>query len=253
MKYPGAKTSLIPDIVEVFRKSGMRKLIDVFGGSGTVLLNVKAPVKIYNDLDSDMANVFSVLKRKPNYIYSRLSEAVRNGEFDSGRRRRDPPRNPSRPGNDEERAYATLSGFMKSFGGMGNTYNTREKSTRRYAINILQKYNVISSEVATWTIESMDFRDLVSRYDGPGSFFYLDPPYFEKNWYNHNFRVKDYEDLAGIMAGIKGTYLMNIDAVDDELTDIFGTPDFVKRYENQNQNVDTGTRPPRLKAFYTNI
>lgn len=252
---------MIPDIENSFRNSEMRKFVDVFGGSGIILLNVRAPEKVYNDLDHGMFNLFNVLQKHSQTLYNDFYDEVQRGELsraglrEKKRNRRNSKEDESIDPNEgpDQLALRTLIRNTLSFGGMGDTYHTMEKSAHAYAMKTLQQFPAIQKEVRSWIIENMDFRDLLKKYDSKGTFFYMDPPYYGKKWYNHNFRTSDYEDLNELMKGLKGKYLMNIDADQDELEDIFGGPDFIKRYENQNQNTQTGARPPRLKAFYTNV
>lgn len=272
MKYPGAKTVMLPDIVHIFRKSGARKFVDVFGGSGVVSLNIGADQVVYNEIDAELVNVFRVVKHNPSHLYRRLNGLLQNGSLQGGRNRKNDSgfqgnrrshtgntaaqetgksKHDEGSGGDPERAFSTIYGFTVSFGGMGETYNTKEKSTYRYIEKTVQQFSLIQNKVASWTIENRDFRDLFAIYASPDTFFYIDPPYYERRWYNHNFRKKDYEDLARIMTSVSGKYLMNIDAGDDDLEDIFGIPDQVRRFENRNG--PSGSKPPRLKAFYTNV
>ena len=53
---------MFEDIREIFNKSGKNTLIDVFGGSGKVLLNLNAKIKIYNDINNNLVNFFTELK-----------------------------------------------------------------------------------------------------------------------------------------------------------------------------------------------
>ncbi|MGC8609179.1 MAG: DNA adenine methylase, partial [Thermoplasmata archaeon] len=62
MRYPGSKARLIPAIKELYLKSGADTFIDVFGGSGTVLLNIVSEIKIYNDIDKDLFNFFNTVR-----------------------------------------------------------------------------------------------------------------------------------------------------------------------------------------------
>ena len=47
LKYPGAKFVVIPDIRNVFNNSHCNLFIDVFGGSGSVSLNINSPITVY--------------------------------------------------------------------------------------------------------------------------------------------------------------------------------------------------------------
>lgn len=259
MKYPGAKTVLIPDIIALFRKSGLKKFVDVFGGSGLVLLNTKAETKVYNDVDPNVANIFRTIQKHPKFMRDNLKEAVTSGYFSRSNLRKSGKEIISEiievestvPQGSAERAFLSLCRHMSSFGGMGETYNTIEKSVHSYAYKTLEQFTKIEKEVSGWAIENMDYKPLIEKYDSRTAFFYLDPPYFNKKWYNYNFKEEDYEALNALMKSIKGKYLMTLDATHDELEDIFGSPDYVKRYDNQNGR-SSGARP-RLKAFYTNV
>jgi len=41
--------------------------------------------------------------------------------------------------------------------------------------------------------------------------FYLDPPYWERRLYHHNFREQDFIDLDGRLHKIKGKFLLSLD------------------------------------------
>lgn len=267
MKYPGAKTSIIPDIDDIFRRSGKRIFVDVFGGSGSVSLNIKFASIIYNDLEPDLVNLFRTIQYDSRLLQDLLYEALDAYDFKRGRKQ--PPANkiprseatraqPNPSGKygkvpDANAATQTLLRFTMSFGGMGDTYGTMEKSAKGYLKKTLSMMPKIRENVSEWTIENLDFRELIKKYDSKDAFFYLDPPYNNRKWYSSNFRESDYEALNAILKGMKGKYLMTVDAHDDMLEEIFGEPDFIKAYENKNQNPNSGGRPPRMKAFYTNV
>ena len=62
------KVYLLPDIIEIFRNSGKKTIIDVFGGSGKILLNTDARVKIYNDLNADVVDFFEELRNNKDAV-----------------------------------------------------------------------------------------------------------------------------------------------------------------------------------------
>ena len=248
MKYPGAKNVLTPDIRNIFERSGMKLFVDVFGGSGTVSLNIGAPRIVYNEIDPELSNLFRHVQEHPERLIQMLRKVISEGEF--------PPlekiKGNERDSNTMERALNTLIRFTTSFGGMGDTYNTREKSSMGYARKTLEQFSSINRVVKGWKIENLDFREVFKKYDSNTAFFYLDPPYSDKKWYNYNFIRQDYMDLRELMTQSKGKYLMNVNTEDEFIAEIFGEPQFTKEYENKNQDVSIGYRPPRVKSFYTN-
>jgi len=61
-------------------------------------------------------------------------------------------------------------------------------------------------------IENMDFERLIARYDGPDTFFYLDPPYYTKERLYERDDAEAFtrhEDLAAILKGIRGKFLLS--------------------------------------------
>jgi DNA adenine methylase len=57
-------------------------------------------------------------------------------------------------------------------------------------------------------IENMDFESVVTKYDSPSTYFYMDPPYWKtENYYsNHDFDAKDHERLSKSIKSIKGKF-----------------------------------------------
>jgi DNA adenine methylase len=60
------------------------------------------------------------------------------------------------------------------------------------------------------TIECLDFRELIPRYDRPHTVFFLDPPYWCIPGYKHDFERQDFIDLAGVLKDVKGRFLMTL-------------------------------------------
>ncbi len=60
-------------------------------------------------------------------------------------------------------------------------------------------------------VESLDFQELMEKYDGKNSYFYLDPPYFKtENYYsNHDFGKDDHERLANVLNNIEGKFSLS--------------------------------------------
>lgn len=60
-------------------------------------------------------------------------------------------------------------------------------------------------------IENMDFEDVINKYDGENTYFYLDPPYWKtENYYsNHDFDRNDHERLAKVLNNIKGKFSLS--------------------------------------------
>lgn len=60
-------------------------------------------------------------------------------------------------------------------------------------------------------VENMDFQDVINKYDGEKSYFYVDPPYWKtENYYsNHDFDREDHERLANVLKEMKGKFSLS--------------------------------------------
>lgn len=61
------------------------------------------------------------------------------------------------------------------------------------------------------SIENLDYKDIIKKYDSESSFFYVDPPYMgkEKYYINHNFSKESHKELAEVLNNIKGRFLLS--------------------------------------------
>lgn len=248
MKYPGSKTTIIHEVQKVYDISGSSLFVDVFSGSGSVILNMNAINLVYNDLNRDLYLLFYVLKNNFQMFYRAADALARDRKMffdyyderivmDTG--------NP-----DVDRAFSTFFNFNTSFGGMGETYGKTDKSIYGTYRKNVANLRGAEPKIRRMKIENMDFREIIDKYDSTGTFFYLDPPYPGKDWYVHNFVNSDFTALKNAINGIDGTYLMNFNAADNLPVKVFGKPSFVKEYPNENGK--PGEKGSRVISFYNN-
>jgi DNA adenine methylase len=60
-------------------------------------------------------------------------------------------------------------------------------------------------------VENMDFQDVITKYDSPSTYIYLDPPYWKtENYYNnHDFDRDDHERLANVLNTVQGKFSLS--------------------------------------------
>lgn len=62
-------------------------------------------------------------------------------------------------------------------------------------------------------VENMDFEDVITKYDSPTTYFYVDPPYYivgEGSYYsNHDFDREDHERLAKVLHEVQGKFSLS--------------------------------------------
>lgn len=235
IKYPGAKNALVPVINKVFRESGKSVFVDVFGGSGIVSLNVNTDKIVFNDLNREIYNLFKAINSgSDEFLQVARKWTSTRDRFDSYGEMLGSGKVTNQ--NSIESAFRTFYKFNVGFGGMGSTYRTKsEKSSYSSVLKILSNYKEISLRISKWTVENVDFRELIGTYDGGNVFFYFDPPYISKSWYDIDFNTRALEDLKRLTGVIKGSYLCTFDHNDLKAKDVFGTPDHVVQFVNQNR------------------
>jgi DNA adenine methylase len=82
-------------------------------------------------------------------------------------------------------------------------------------------------------VENMDFAEVITKYDGPNTYFYTDPPYWKtENYYsNHDFDSADHERLANCLKNIEGEFGLSYYTF-DKLVEWFPKDKF--RWESKN-------------------
>jgi len=98
-------------------------------------------------------------------------------------------------------------------------------------IRIEEDLSEIHIRLAHVTIENLPWQEFIQRYDRPEVFFYLDPPYHKAPYYKHNMVLEDYQEMAEILAGVKGKFILSIN----------DHPDMCETFER------FSVRPVRLK------
>jgi len=81
--YMGNKYDLLPCIIEQFpKKEDVSVFYDVFGGSGSVSLNVPYDNVIYNELNDNMVNLLKMIKdEKPENIFNHIENRIKQFEL----------------------------------------------------------------------------------------------------------------------------------------------------------------------------
>jgi DNA adenine methylase len=204
-QYLGGKYSILPFVIPILQKAGHRHFVDVFGGSGVVILNMpQSPIETYNDLNNDIVNFFKVLRENTEELISSLQltpyskfeyDLAVNLETDSA----------------IEKARKFYIRTQQSIYAAG----AQEKS-KGWACSINQSRNFKSEKVNKWIrsiesldsvvarfqnvqIENRDFRFIMKSYDSIDTLFYLDPPYDKtfrsSTTYKFDFENQDFYDL----------------------------------------------------------
>ena len=236
---------MLEDIKEIFNKSGKTTVIDVFGGSGKVLMNLDAKIKVYNDINNNLVNFFTELRENKELVLKKLDYILNSRELFERYRKKSH--------DNLENAFRFLYMNIMSFNGQGRSYSYSTKRNKSITlVNINKAINKSYNDIKYWTIERLDFREIIKRYDSENSFFYLDPPYHNiTDLYDDNLKDEDYIDIKKILDRIKGKYLLNINE-DKFVLDLFGEPQLRKDFTNFGINGRNNKKSKRIELFYYN-
>ena len=209
----GGKSKLAKTIVE--RIPEHTCYCEPFCGAAWVLFS-KPPskVEVINDRSGDVATFFRVLQRHYLPFVEMLRWQVASRREFERLMATDPATL-----TDLERAARFLYLQRVAFGGKvaGRTFGVRPIHSSRFDVTkVVPILEELHERLAAVTIESLDWADFLPRYDRPGTLFYLDPPYWgcEKE-YGEGFQRADFEQLAEVLKGLQGRFILSINDVPD--------------------------------------
>ena len=131
--------------------------------------------------------------------------------------------------SDVDTAFKVFYLQTYSFMGDGSTFGRRFKGHKGVPRFHIENFLYVKD----WTIENMDFRVLIKKYNKRKVFYYLDPPYISSGKkYKHRFKLQDLIDLKKAMDEHQGSYLLNLSFYDEGMEDIFGKPNRTIDYAN---------------------
>jgi DNA adenine methylase len=194
--------------------------VEVFGGGASLLFAKQpSPVEVYNDIDSDLVNLFRVLRDEEKFqrFYRLVSlTPYSREEYNFCRQTLEDCQ------DDVERAYKFFVLARQSFSGrifVGWSFSVAE-STRGMAgacsrwLGVIEKLPEFHARTMRVQIEHNDFRKIIPTYDTPETFFYCDPPYVPDTRrlgqaYRYDMTLDDHKDLVNLLLQIKGKAMLS--------------------------------------------
>lgn len=213
--YLGGKRNLARRIVERLAAIPHTTYVEPFVGMGGVFLRrpLRAQAEVINDISQDVANLFRVLQRHYVPLMDMLRwQVTSRAEFE--RLAAAAPDTLA----DLERAVRFLYLQRTAFGGKvtGRTFGVSVASPARFDVTKLAPLlEAVHERLAGVVIERLPWRELLARYDRPGTLFYLDPPYWgsEIDYGRGVFAREDFAALAEALAPLEGHFLLSLNDV----------------------------------------
>lgn len=182
-RYPGSKWSIANWIIAHF-PNGYEKMLylEPFAGSGAVFFNKNpSAVETINDLDSDIVNLFHVLRNHPNELKEALLlTPYSREEYDKAFEHADEPVEKAR--RYMVKTTQAIGAKLNSKCGWRNHKQLKIGGTACKWAGITDTIDAAAAKLRGSTtnlvqIEHMDALRLIRRYNTPDALIYLDPPY----------------------------------------------------------------------------
>ena len=212
----GSKSRLVKKITAYFPKH--TAFVDVFGGSGAVLLGKKpSKVEVYNDINKKLVALFHVLadKVKTRELIKRLEYTpYSRAEFEFCRD------NIDLITDEIELAKMMLVIQRQSHGGNGKNWSYSiddyaagcSSGVRKFHAGI-ERLKDVHYRIRRVQVENLSWQELLNKYDRLNTLFYLDPPYIRETridgGYEHELTNADHEKLVKTLLNITGKAVLS--------------------------------------------
>lgn len=189
--------------------------VEVFGGAGWVLFG-KDPseVEIYNDLNSDLINLFRIVRNNIDRFKRRLYFLLSSREEYQNFQRI--MKSSGKFKDDIDRAIAFYYLIKSSFGsGIFTGWAFSPNQQPRPLIT--DDLEAARERLKKVYIDNLPFERLIGNWDRKETLFYCDPPYWMliekkgKSYYQHTFAPEDHERLRDMLKRIDGKVIISYD------------------------------------------
>lgn len=202
-----------------------RVYVEPFGGAANVLLR-KPPseVEIYNDVDQRIVNLFRVIRDKRKFKQLQIALELTPYARDEFASLLDMPE--TKDTVEQARRFFTVC--RQARGGIGMSKLSRfawaaSKRTRRNMAEPVSKFLSsiegladVAERFQTVMVESRPAIELIEKFDGDDTFFYLDPPYLPEtrhgkkaSTYAYEMTVEDHVSLLNLLLKVKGKAMIS--------------------------------------------
>lgn len=221
-RYPGSKWRIIPTLLEyVTRQHDL--FLDVYGGFGSMILRKeRSAMEVYNDLNADFDNLFTVLNYQRDDFALALKFtpwSTRYFERVHSRRSLDP-------------VLRAVEFFFICEASLFSPFEYPNHFRRQIVLSkkpdgkqsmtpasqvfykVLDRLDAIADRMHGVHIECEPALDCLVRYDNPKTFHFVDPPYWKRRsgkraFYLHEMLDKQsHIDLADTVNGLSGMVMV---------------------------------------------
>ena len=210
--YIGGKRNLAGRLVKRIAEVPHTTYAEVFVGMGGIFLRrtARAKAEVINDWSGDISTFFRILQRHYVAFVDMIRHRITSrAEFEKLAAM--PPESLT----DLERSARFLYLQRLAFGGhvAKRTFGVAVEQPARFDVTkIIPMLEAIHERMAGVVVERLPWADFLSRYDRPGTLFYLDPPYYgnEADYGKNMFDRAEFTAMAKQLGALKGRFILSL-------------------------------------------
>jgi DNA adenine methylase len=204
LSWVGGKSLLADKIIPMIPTH--RCYVEVFAGAAWLLFKKpESKAEVINDINRDLVTLYRVVQ---NHLeeFARYFKWMLISRDEFERLRKVDPSTLT----DIQRSARFYYLIKAGFGSRAVNPTFGISTTQRLRLG--EELSEAHLRLARVTVENLPYADVIKRYDRPATFFYVDPPYFKcEDYYGKGlFSRADFANLAELLGGIKGKFIMSI-------------------------------------------
>lgn len=203
--WPGGKTKMRDYILALIPEH--TTYCEPFAGGLAVLLGKpRAKCEVANDMNEDLVMFFRYARLHCDALLSEIDAVL------AARREFEFMKNTD-PGTELGRALSFFFRQMLSFGGIGQTFSRRKDKPPHWGSDLIkQRIVAVRDRLRRVYIECKPALEVISFYDTPDTFFFVDPPYVDAIPGRYAaFSPSQMEELRDALAKCKGMWILTCD------------------------------------------
>ena len=211
--YYGGKRYMVKTLIPRFPEHFT--YVEVFGGSGVLLLNKKrSKVETYNDINEHLVDFFRVIQDEDDFQrfvclmettpYSR----IQHGEY------RDTWRDETDRVKRVHKWYVVVRGAFNGIIDASWSYAVPRNKANMQLETVDELLPKIARRIRCVQLDCRQWHEIVDSYDTPETFFYMDPPYVLSartggKVYTYEMEDDDHEKLVERLKTVKGKVMLS--------------------------------------------
>jgi len=208
LAYIGGKNRLAKQIISLFPEH--TTYVEPFAGGAQVFFHKQpSKVEVLNDLDFEIVNFFRVCQHHYDELVRHLKYCLISRKWYELFAASNPETL-----TDIQRATRYFYLQKNSFGGL--------ILKQHYHYGVIQRPNYNSRRIPEVLraaherlqgvqIESLPYEQILKRYDRTTTLFYMDPPYWGRKLYRHNFTEQNFISLEHRLHDVEGRFMISLD------------------------------------------